>query len=62
MSGDRAECEYVAAYLNKTLDYVEAMVRAETEPRSCDNCASEEGYSNSSGEWQCDNCGYSETN
>jgi len=31
------------------------------EKPTCDNCGSEDGYRNSSGEWQCDNCGYSES-
>jgi transposase len=30
------------------------------EPTTCDNCGSDEGYSNSCGEFQCENCGYSE--
>ena len=54
--------DYVAEYMDKTLDFVQAQVMAEVEPRTCDNCSSENGYSNSSGEWQCDNCGFSETN
>lgn len=32
------------------------------EEPTCDNCASNKIYFNSSGEMQCDNCGYSETN
>ena len=32
------------------------------EKPTCDNCESPNGYANSSGEWQCDNCGFSETN
>ena len=29
--------------------------------KSCDNCGSTNGRNNSSGEFQCDNCGHSET-
>ena len=33
----------------------------DTKNHYCDHCASEDVYLNSSGELQCNNCGYSET-
>lgn len=31
-----------------------------TDPKTCDNCASTLGHNNSSGDFQCDNCGHDE--
>ncbi len=61
MSKDKT-MDYLPEYLGLTLGHVQEMVMKEVMPGSCINCGSENGHSNYSGEWQCHDCGHSETN
>jgi hypothetical protein len=55
---DTSDEEYIENFkqVGNPVDYF-----GDDDAKSCDNCGSTNGHNNSSGEFQCDNCGHSET-